>query len=119
MNLSRESRRGWLQYAAIYTVSALICWVSLAALLANGGKYLSALSWTLFWLEELYRSRSGDSMRSLGGIASLLPVAGAATFFTFTAWLTRSSMSRPVRFIVGVALALATLVWFPNPWENM
>ena len=84
MNMSRGSRWGWLQYAATYVISALICWVSLAGLLANGGKYFSVLSFTLFWLEELYRYCSGDSMRTLTGLASLLPVAAAATFFTFT-----------------------------------
>ncbi len=120
MNMSRESRWGWLQYAAIYAVSVLICWVSLAGILANGGKYFSLLSFTLFLLEELYRYCSGDSMRTLSGLASLLPVAAAATFFTFTAWLTRSPKSLAVRFIVASAIALATLVWLPNPyWGNM
>jgi hypothetical protein len=120
MNTSRESRWGWLQYAVIYAVSALICWVSLAGFLANGGKYFSVLSFTLFLLEELYRYCSGDSMRTLAGPASLLPVAAAASFLTFTAWLTRSPNSRVVRLIVASALALATLVWLPNPyWGNM
>src|SRR5437868_2129697 len=114
--MSRESRWGWLQYAAIYAVSALICWVSLAGLIANGGKYFSVLSFILFLLEELYRYCSGDSMRTLTGIASILPVAAAATFLTFAAWLTRSPTSRSVRFIVASAIALATLVRLPNPY---
>lgn len=117
MNKWRD-RWGWFQYAVVYVIFFLVCWGSLAALIANGAKYVSILSWNLFGLEELYRHHSGAT-RAIVGFASFMPAAAAALIFAATAWLIRSPKLRVVGIVVAVFLAIATLLWLPNPWENM
>lgn len=80
---------------------------------------MSLLSWNLFGLEELYRYHSGAAGRQLVATATILPAAAVAFAFPVTAWLIRSPKLRLVGIVVGVALLVATLLWVPNPWQNM
>ncbi len=118
MHRPHATRYHRLQYVGVYLASFLVCWGSLALVISIGGKYLSVLSWNLFGLEELYRYYS-RAERALVAPATIIPAAAVAIGFSETVWMIRSPKLRLAGIIVGVMLLLATLVWFPNPWENM
>lgn len=118
MNPADERHWGWINYLVVYAVSFLICWGSLAALIRNEAKYVSVLSWNLFGLAEMYRHYSGGTDK-ITSPASLIPATAVAVIFTVTTWLVRSPKLRMAGIVIAIALAIATLVWFPNPWENM
>jgi len=120
----RESRWGWLQYLVIYILSLFLCWASLAIALSVGGKYLSVLSWNLFGFEEICRYIVGhvsgrELARTIMGPASFAAAGLAAPFFTVATVLIRSPKLRPAGIVIAIVLGIATLVWFPNPWENL
>jgi hypothetical protein len=102
----------------------LVCWASLAITLSIGGRYVSVLSWNLFGLEELCRyiverSCSRELARAATGPASLVAAAIAAPIFTAAAALIRSPRLRAAGIVIAILLGIGTLVWIPNPWENM
>ena len=119
MNGTRTIRWQWLHFFGIYASSFLVCWGSLVLLISNGAKYVSILSWNLFGLEELYRHHSGAAGRALMAPETMIPAAVVAFVFPLTVWLIRSPKLRRVGIVVGVALLIATLLWVPNPWDNM
>jgi hypothetical protein len=89
-----------------------------------GGRYISVLSWNLFGLEELCRyiverSSSRELARTATGPASLVAAAIAAPIFTAAAALIRSPRLRAAGVVIAILLGIGTLVWIPNPWENM
>jgi len=115
----RETRWSWPQYGIIYALSFLVCWGSLATVIANAAKYVSVLSWNLFGLEELFRYHLGGADRAATSAASLIAAAAAAVIFTVTASLIRSPRLRIIGIVAAVLLLIATVLWIPNPWENM
>jgi hypothetical protein len=120
----RESRWHWPQYSVVYAFSLLVCWASLAIALALGGRYISVLSWNLFGLEELCRyivarSSARELARTATGPASLVAAAIAAPVFTVATALIRSPRLRAAGIVIAIVLGIGTLVWIPNPWENM
>jgi hypothetical protein len=120
----RESRRQWLEYLVICTLSLFVCWASLAIAFSVGGRYLSVLSWNLFGFEELCRYIVGrvsgrEVSRTIMGPASFVAAGIAAPFFTVAMVLIRSPKLRPAGIVIAIVLGIATLVWFPNPWENL
>jgi hypothetical protein len=124
VKMLRENRWQRLRYLLIYAISLFVCWASLAVALSVGGKYLSVLSWNLFGLEELCRyvvaHVSGQELaRTIMGPASFVAAGLAAPFFTVATALIRSPKLRAAGIVIGIVLGVATLVWFPNPWENL
>ena len=112
-------RHAWRQVSMAFTLSFFVCWISLLAALRTGGRYVSVLSWNLFGLEELCRYWFGGLSRTATSPAAILPVALSSVVFTFDDLLIRSPKWRAVGLVVGVLLLVATVVWIPNPWENM
>ena len=119
-----ESRWHWPQYTIVYVSSLFVCWVSLAIILVLGGRYVSVLSWNLFGLEELCRYTvarisARELARTTTGPASLVAAALVAPVFTVTTALIHSPKLRAAGIVIAIILAIGTLVWIPNPWENM
>jgi hypothetical protein len=106
-------------FLIVYLFSLLVCWGSLALNLAIGGKYVSILSWNLFTLEELYRYQFGGPTRTITGLASIVSSAFVAIAYAWALWVIRWEKGRLTCIIIAIVLGLATIMWFPNPWENM
>ncbi len=120
MATHRTSCWNWAQYTGIWLLSSLVCWFSLAGFLKSGGSLVSILSWNVFGLKELLGYyRGNDGGRALTSSSSIVSSALAALLFPAVAALTRSQKFKPLGFVLGVLLLLATVIWFPNPWENM
>lgn len=114
-----RSRYSWPHFVVVFLSSVLICCTSLGVSFVNGGRYISVLSWNLFFLQELFRYCFHGTARSLTAPASLSAVGIVAVLFTFAAWLVRAPESRRVRFVVAIVLGFVVVVWFPFPWENL
>jgi hypothetical protein len=115
----RAIRSGWSFFWIAYVFSFLVCWASLAAIMAAKGNYVSVLSWNVFGLEELYRYRFGGLTRTATGPASIVASAFTAIIIASALLLVRSEKWRIAGIIIVMLLGLATIGWLPNPWQNM
>jgi len=103
----------------VFLFAALVSWASLVILLRTGGRYVSCLSWNIFGLERLLSHWLGDGTSNIFSLAATLPILASSTVFTLDFFLIRSAKWRVVGIVLGVLLALASVVWMPNPFENM
>jgi hypothetical protein len=119
IEVTMGSRHAWLTCSIAFTLSFVVSWASLIMVLRSGGRYVSVLSWNLFDLEELCRHWFGGVTRTVTSPAAILPVALLSGVFTLDVLLISSPKWRVAGVVVGVLLLLATVIWIPNPWENM